>query len=45
MAMENSEDFDIINLFVENEEDDDDETETTSPDEGDKEETCKFKKD
>ena len=44
MSIENSDDFDISNLFVENEEEDDDETETTSPDEGDKEETCKFKK-
>jgi len=37
-------DFEVLNLFAENEEDDEDETETTSPDEGEKEENHKKKK-
>jgi len=36
--------FDVLNLFAENEEDDEDETETTSPDEGEKEDYHKKKK-
>merc|ERR1712243_431052 len=36
--------FDVLNLFAENEEDDEEETETTSPDEGEKEDYHKKKK-
>lgn len=36
--------FDVMNLFAENEEDEDEETETTSPDEGEKDESFRKKK-